>query len=265
MMNRTPPTSVLAELRKEVGFGCPVEGCGNPYLTWHHFDPPWSERQHHEPNGIIALCQQHHSAADVGAFTTEQLDEMKARGRDRADALGARFEWMRHRLLAVVGGTFCYEVGVFLQIQDRPVLWFHRDEEQRLLLNIDMPATIPEARMHIKDNFWTEIGEPKMLECPPSGKLVSVTYENGDLLRVEFFEVPDGGALSRRYEHADLARRYLEEEDTDGFPITAVDVRMRLMREAVAIIDLDAKQTRIGGMTMTGSFMAHCGVGFQIG
>lgn len=72
-MARNPPKSVLAELRKEVGFGCPVEGCGNPYLTWHHFDPPWSERHHHEPQGIIALCPEHHNAADANCGVGFQL------------------------------------------------------------------------------------------------------------------------------------------------------------------------------------------------
>src|SRR5918912_315690 len=36
-VNRTPPAAVRRELRREVGFGCPVPDCGNPYLYWHHF------------------------------------------------------------------------------------------------------------------------------------------------------------------------------------------------------------------------------------
>ena len=39
-MNRTPPKKVIQTLRQEVGFGCPIPNCGNPYLEWHHFDPP---------------------------------------------------------------------------------------------------------------------------------------------------------------------------------------------------------------------------------
>jgi hypothetical protein len=60
-------------LAEEVGFGCPVEGCGSPYLSWHHFDPPWSERQQHEPQGMIALCRTHHDMADVGTFAGEPV------------------------------------------------------------------------------------------------------------------------------------------------------------------------------------------------
>ena len=57
-MNRTPPKKVIQTLRQEVGFGCPVPNCGNPYLEWHHFDPPWSIENHHRPEGMIALCTQ---------------------------------------------------------------------------------------------------------------------------------------------------------------------------------------------------------------
>lgn len=52
-MNRTPPEPVREILRKEVNFGCPIEGCGSPYLEYHHFDPPWHEREHHDPQGMI--------------------------------------------------------------------------------------------------------------------------------------------------------------------------------------------------------------------
>src|SRR5438876_5358162 len=31
-------SAAIAELRREVGFGCPV--CRSPFLTWHLFDPP---------------------------------------------------------------------------------------------------------------------------------------------------------------------------------------------------------------------------------
>ena len=51
--------------------------CGSPYLTWHHFNPPWSERHHHDPDGMIALCLQHHEQADAGTFTVEQLRDLR--------------------------------------------------------------------------------------------------------------------------------------------------------------------------------------------
>jgi len=63
-VNRTPPAAVRRELRREVGFGCPIPDCGIPYLTWHHFDPEWRVEEHHRPEGMIALCLTHAGLAD---------------------------------------------------------------------------------------------------------------------------------------------------------------------------------------------------------
>ena len=76
-ISRTPPANVLERLRREVNFGCPVEDCGVPYLSWHHFDPPWREKKHHNPDGMIALCAKDASLADAPRWTKEQLREMK--------------------------------------------------------------------------------------------------------------------------------------------------------------------------------------------
>ncbi|MEP7217736.1 MAG: hypothetical protein ABI876_02405 [Bacteroidota bacterium] len=98
-MNRTPPAEVRKALRQEVGFGCPIPGCANPYLEWHHFAPPWHIREHHDPEGMIALCAEHHKKADAGAFTDDQLRQFKQRGVDPAIEIKGRFDWLRNRLL----------------------------------------------------------------------------------------------------------------------------------------------------------------------
>jgi len=46
-------------------------------LKWHHFDPPWREKQHFNPEGMIALCNRHTDQADGGAYTKEQLRNFK--------------------------------------------------------------------------------------------------------------------------------------------------------------------------------------------
>jgi hypothetical protein len=72
------PLAARQQLRREVNFGCPYPGCGSPYLTYHHFDPPRRVRLHHEPAGMIALCWLHHQSAESGAITVAQLREMQA-------------------------------------------------------------------------------------------------------------------------------------------------------------------------------------------
>ncbi len=216
-MNRTPPVAVRRHLRKEVGFGCPVDDCGNPYLTWHHFDPPWHERKHHNPEGMVALCQEHHSKADAGAYTPDQLRDFK---RVKSPQVSGRFDWMRNRLLTILGGNFYYEVPILFEFRGHPVVWFRQDDRGTLLLNLRMLTTAREPRLVVEDNDWVSLGTPADLECPPSGRLISVRYDNGDSLRVEFSEAEDCHSLSQEYPDARIC------EWPVAFPITTVKVWM---------------------------------------
>jgi hypothetical protein len=145
------------------------------------------------------------------------------------------------------------------------VVGFNHDDQDRFLLNVAMPSTLPEPRLCIQDNFWMEAGTPTKVECPPSGRTVGVEYANGDLIRVEFFEITDGAALSRRYPYGDGPRQFLEDEEPDGFPVTAVEIRMRIHApDETPIIDLDANVTRVGGMTMVGGLFVRNHVGLSL-
>jgi hypothetical protein len=81
-LSRQPPAAVKRQLRQEVGFGCPMPGCGNPFLEYHHFDPPWSQENHYDPDRMIAVYATHHAKA--GALTVDQCRELKQTGADRA-------------------------------------------------------------------------------------------------------------------------------------------------------------------------------------
>src|SRR3954451_20998723 len=95
-MSRTsPPLAVRRALRRESGFVCVVPDCDLPYLEWHHFDPPYTVRPHHEPDGMAALCPEHHRKADAGAYTVEQLHEFKRDAASRATMVMGSFDWLR--------------------------------------------------------------------------------------------------------------------------------------------------------------------------
>ena len=152
-MDRNPPGDVRRQLAREVRFGCPVSRCGSPYLTWHHFDPPWAVREHHDPAGMVALCRDHHPEADAGAFTIDQLREFKRVGRDRRRLLGARFNWRREELLAIVGGSFYYRTPIGVRVNDIPVVWFNRDDSGHVLVNLQMLTTSGEPRLLMLDEI----------------------------------------------------------------------------------------------------------------
>jgi len=255
-MNRNPSPNVKKVLREEVGFGCPVPDCGCPYLEWHHFDPPWIEKNHHNPEGMIALCRGHHIQADNGAFTKEQLRQFKRDGRANWRQISGKFNWMRNRILAVVGGNFYYETPVIFKFREQPVIWFERDENNYLLLNLRMLSTSKESRAYIQNNEWFNVGGEEDIECPPSAKRVKISYPNGDLVSIEFFEINDIEDAKKRYPDARASDWPIE------LPITAVEVTNIVANSG---LEFNARETKFGmGNIMKNCFATHCGAGLSI-
>lgn len=254
-MNRTPPTEVRKALRQEVGFGCPVPNCGCPYLEWRHFDPPWKQEKHHNPDGMIALCREHHIQADYGAFTIAQLHEFKENGLLNWQQVSGKFNWLRNRLLAVVGGNFYYETPVIFQFRDRPIIWLERDINNYLMLNLVMLTTSGEPRAYMNQNEWFNTGIESDIECPPSAKHIKIEYPNGDLLKIDFFELHSLEDAQKKYPSANVSSWQID------FPITAVEV---VNSVANSNIEFSAGQTRAGGLTMVNCFMSYCGAGLVL-
>jgi hypothetical protein len=208
-LNREPKEDVKRILRREVGFSCPVlrtngKPCGCPYLTWHHFNPPWEIMKHHNPEGMIALCSTHHTLADGGRYTNDELRSFKANAEKRAielnreDTLG----WMRQDLLTVMGGNFYYKSPILLQYDGKPVIWFKRDEQEYLLLNIDLLPLTSQKRLSMRNNDWgVDIGKPTDFKCPPHGKKIEARYDNGDKFGLQFVEITSEIHFRRRYDY----------------------------------------------------------------
>jgi hypothetical protein len=254
---RKPPRDVLLQLRQEVGFCCPVADCGNPYLTWHHFDPPWRVEHHHRPEGMVALCRVHADQADNGAFTDDQIRELKALGRERAELVQGRFNWLRQDLLAVVGGNFYYKQDHILQIGSMDCIWFSRDERNNMLLNFRLPTLSGRPRAAIEDNVWTVLPEVNEVICPPGGRLVEVNYSNGDRFKAEFISVDSAGDLLKRY-----AGRGVEHWIGQvSFPITVVEI---WETAAGTALDFTPTATKLPGATFIDGFMSGAGVAIHI-
>jgi hypothetical protein len=266
--SRRPPAKVRAELAAEVGFGCPVEDCGSPYLTWHHFDPPWSVRKQHDPAGMVAICRDHHSEADAGAFTHDQLREFKRVGRDRRSTLGARFNWMRDDLLAVIGGVFYYDTPIAVQVGSDPVVWFGRDPDGRTLVNLRMLSRSGQPRIRMLDNFWiTEGSDERRIVCPPSGREVSARYPNGDALDIRFTTLNSIADLDRIYParvpEGKAPRSHASDVEGFGirFPLAAVTITMNV---GGTPINFGPTSTSMPGITIGGGWMVGCAVGLHI-
>ena len=249
-ISRTPSVKVQRELRKEVGFSCPMPGlegterCGNPYLTWHHFDPPWRKKHHHNPEGMIALCRTHHDIADQGAYTIEQLHKFKKQASNRFRKVLGKLEWMRHNTLAVVGGNFYYNTPTIFQYYENRIIWFERDNQNYLLLNIDLLPLPSSSRVQMQNNMWQVIDEPVDIECPASGKLIHVKYENGNSLKIEFQNIDSASKFQNKYSDVFLPSIHL--------PIVVVEVYMSVKE---ANISFSSKETGLNTNTYKGNFL----------
>ena len=234
-----------------------MPNCGSPYLEWHHFDPPWHILNHHNSNGMIALCSEHHPKADAGAFTLEQLHNFKVNAKKNHEQLLGKFDWLRNKLLVVVGSCFFYETLTILTVQKSPVIWLRRDNEGYLLLNLQMLTTSKENRLWLEDNYWIQKGSPTDFECPPSGKLIRAKYANGDEIKIEFFELNSVEAARKHYPNAQVERWSIE------FPITVVEVMSNV---GGTDISFGPNWSKIPGNNyIRNLFSSHCHSGISIG
>ncbi|MGL0953164.1 HNH endonuclease signature motif containing protein [Vibrio vulnificus] len=246
------PKKVKEILREEVGFGCPVQDCGNPYLEYHHFDPPVHIKPHNDPEGMIALCAQHHKKADGNAYTVEQLHEFK-KNRVHSKQVKGNLEWLRRDLLSIVGGNLYYETPIPVQIDGHNLVSFTRDATGFQRLSINMLSLRPEERLIIDENYWENIGSPVDLRSPPQGKELEVRYNNGDYLYLRFSEIENEVELQSRFG--------ISYSSDIKFPITVVEINFAI---GETNIDFSSSGTRVMGSSITSSVMAYCGVGFCI-
>lgn len=229
------PDRVKKQLRAEVGFGCPLEGCGSPYLTYHHFDPPRRIREHNDPAGMVALCRKHHDDAEGGAFTTEQLHAMKTEGAARNERLKGQFLWRRQQLLLHCGQTLTFEAPIALAFNGIPVVSLTRDEAKSVALSVNMLTSSVQPRLRMFENDWVSTGSPTDFEAPPYGRKLRAKYPNGDEIRIEFRTVNDPDDLAASVPGIPGVRDWAADLTKDGvdspqliFPAALVDIELEL-------------------------------------
>jgi hypothetical protein len=246
-VNRTDPGApIRKQLRAEVGFGCPVDGCGSPYLTWHHFDPPWRDGQTHNPDGMVALCLQHHKEADGGAFTNQQLRDLKTNGYMLriGGAPGGRFNWRREQLILDAGGGFFARCPVFLEMAGRPMVWLTADDQGNQLLNLDMWDRSGNLMFSMRDNDWIVL-EADDVEAPPNAKsLIVRDAAQGIRLSVAFkiasASAIEGRLVARERRAAESMRRHYKQELDRLAAQGAPDFSTAFFRERLAEIESGA-------------------------
>ena len=143
-MTRTPPANVTRVLREEVGYACPARRdgvrCSAPFLEYHHFDPPWAKQPHHNPQGMIALCNSCHPKADAGTWTKAELHAFKS-APSPLEQVRAHFPWAESQALWSVGSNVVVPpLGPFigLRVGDLDVVRSATANNGRLLLSLEL-------------------------------------------------------------------------------------------------------------------------------
>jgi hypothetical protein len=242
-MNRRPPRKVVRELSREVGFGCPVEGCGLPFLEWHHFDPPYAERNHHDAKGMIALCPTHHANADHGAFSKADLHRLKKEGKENTKSASGKFLWLRNSLLLVAGSNFFINPKRILNFKGNDLISIGRDKNNNLTMNVSLYNSKGELRKVMSDNTWESSGEELEVECPPSGKSLDIKYLNKDVFNFKFKEINSMADFRKLYD-AEMFR-----DDDLLFPLTILEMKFSTHNDDVVLTKDE--------MRLTGNFSSN--------
>ncbi len=238
--NRNPPPAVREQLRKEVGFGCPV--CGSPYLTFDHFDPPWEVEHHHDPARMIALCWSCH--AEARSYTTEQLRALK-KPKDGV-SVGERFKWRRDKLVVVCGALAVHEASIAVLWRDAPIVWFERDDDHCLLLSVQFPSLSDEPRFSMTRNAWSVPAAAEDIECPPTGDVLRVRFRNGDAINIRFRPIADSAAAAKAFPNIETSQWTT--------PVVAVEFGLHIEGTDV---QLSSDEFRVGGLSMSGNIFGH--------
>jgi hypothetical protein len=184
-MSATPPSRDCGEarpipkekrryLRAEVNFGCPVPGCGNPYLTYHHFDPPYADGRVHNLDGMVALCLGHHKQADAGTWADDRLRAMKQAPFLAGDQVRGRLEWLSRDLFIYAGKNLVRNPGILLRVGGEQVIWTGRNASGELCLNIHVRGDDGADVLRLEDNDWTVTGPIADLRASASANSIRV-------------------------------------------------------------------------------------------
>jgi hypothetical protein len=121
-----------------------------------------------------------------------------------------------------------------------------------------MPTISGQARAQIDQNIWSVAPQVNEVVCPPSGRLVEVSYSNGDKFRAEFYDVASPDALAARYPTSSTANW----SGDLNFPATAVEI---WETTAGTSIEFGPRFSRLPGNNIfTDCFSIDCRAAFHV-
>lgn len=194
---RTPPKDVRERLRREVNFGCPI--CRSPFLTYHHFDPPWEPTHtHHEP-GMIALCSEHHNFADGGNYPKDYLRKLKQD--PPTEPPRGQLPWNVTNAFISFGGNYfvSHKDKLFsFRVNGRNVFSFCLKENGYLAINAAIYNKANELVCELVENdIVASLPSLGDLTCSTQGKKIEIGSRSNDAyLSLKFDRLDENSILS---------------------------------------------------------------------
>jgi hypothetical protein len=224
---------------------------------------------------MIALCLEHHKRADAGAFTADQLREMKSRGESAVtNPIRGAFDWRREQLIVRAGGITGIACPILLRFGTTNAIWLSTDDQGNELLNLDLWSADGRLVCSMRDNDWIVISDLDDIDCPPAGKsLILDASSLGIHLEVRFSAATIDEARERFRQSAlsgaaEAAKRLDElarQAETSGAPAAYVEaLRQRsdpdeeAMRRAEMLIAAIAERsdaTEVALCDLSGEFV----------
>jgi hypothetical protein len=152
--SRHIPVEVRRQLRREAGFGCVI--CGDPLITYHHFDPPFDECGTHDPKGMVSLCGRHHARADRkgrdgGLYSTAEMRSFKNNPHNCGVMKDQRLDPMPATLLGLIGGIPAVGTDLILRVSGAPRLRV-RSEQGRATIDTALITRLGEELALVEEN-----------------------------------------------------------------------------------------------------------------
>ena len=224
---------------------CIAPGCATPYLTRHTVGP----------DEVVPLCLTHARQAVETEAPADRLRSL-AQAASRPDPRRPRPIWQQRPLLARLASNFFYETPVLFRLGPVICIGFDRSpDEGNLLLTLRMPTTSDQPKAAITGNVWDVLPDGAEVVCPPSGRILDISYPDGDRFRIEFTDIQSAAALQMRFGNiARWAHRVT-------FPCTYVEVSA-----AVANTDLEfgPNHCTFDGPTTKDSFTSHGDAAYEV-
>jgi hypothetical protein len=194
--SRDPGEATKQNLRREINYGCPIRykdgsGCGCPILTFHHFDPPWSGNYVHNPDGMIALCPEHHHQADGGLWSNAQLKAFK-NNPYVDDVLKVQWPWQPETLVMKVGPSLVMGSGSPFRLDGLPVFNFFPETINELgiqSINFDSDIRDSNKKRWLKiDNGWFDLRLEKTTSVifTPQTKTFLAKHSDNTFISLQF-------------------------------------------------------------------------------